>query len=146
MSLNRGHLKSTRAAQLGIQLTISLVVACAGSRALLHRDGVMVVISAGEAENQNIRRLRQEAGTAVAYGLPHAAALAASTSNPASLFGRLAEVGTLSVGKRANLVLWSGDPLETTIVAERIWIDGVAQNLENRQRSLVRRYLTVPEP
>ena len=114
--------------------------------ALLHRDGVMVVIAAGENDSENIRRLRQEAGTAVAYGLPHSAALAAITSNPASVFGRGAQVGAIMVGKRANLVLWSSDPFETTTVAERIWIDGVTQSLDNRQRNLVRRYLSAPVP
>jgi imidazolonepropionase-like amidohydrolase len=126
--------------------TFETLAARDDSPALLHRDGVMVVISTGEGDNQNIRRLRQEAGTAVAYGLPHAAALAAITGNPAAVFGRGAEVGTLSSGKRANLVLWSGDPLETTTVAEKIWIDGVAQSLDNRQRTLVRRYLSTKVP
>ncbi len=109
---------------------------------LLTEAGVQVVLSAVEWD-QNIRRLRQEAGTAVAYGMPHAEALRAITSRPAALFGKGAELGTVSAGKRANLVLWSGDPLELSSIAERVWIDGVAMPQGNRQRELVKRYLPV---
>jgi imidazolonepropionase-like amidohydrolase len=112
---------------------------------LLHRAGVRVVLSAVEWD-QNIRRLRQEAGTAVAHGLPHAEAVRAITSRPAEVFGKAAELGTVSAGKRANLVLWSGDPLEIQSAVERVWIDGVAMPLDNRQRELVERYQPLRRP
>ena len=80
----------------------------------------------------------------MAYGLDHAAAVMAITLTPAEAFGLADHLGSVSPGKRANLVLWSGDPLEVTSVAERIWIDGIEQPLDNRQRQLVRRYLDEP--
>jgi hypothetical protein len=70
-------------------------------------------------------------------------ALAAITSVPAKRFklqhdGR--DVGVLKAGARANLVLWSGDPLETTTVAERLWVAGRAPP-PSRQRQLADKYL-----
>ena len=106
---------------------------------LLHRAHVSFAIST--MASVSITRLRQEAGQAVAYGLPHHVALAAITRAPAELYGRGAELGSIAVGKRASFVLWSGDPLEVTSVAEHVFIDGVEQSLESRQRALVRRYL-----
>jgi imidazolonepropionase-like amidohydrolase len=84
--------------------------------------------------------VRQEAGLAVAYGLPHGEAIRAITGRPASTFGHT-EQGVVTKGKRATLVLWSGDPLELSTVAEAVWIDGTAQSLDNRQRRLAERYL-----
>jgi imidazolonepropionase-like amidohydrolase len=101
---------------------------------------VPLIISSGDFD-QNIRRLRQEAGTAVAHGLPHAEALRAVTKTPAEVFGRGAELGTVAVGKRADLVLWSGDPFETSTIAERVFIAGREMDLSSRQRLLVERYL-----
>ncbi|MFZ9888198.1 MAG: amidohydrolase family protein, partial [Myxococcota bacterium] len=109
--------------------------------ARLEAAGVHLVLTAGGGWDQNARRLRQEAGLAVAHGLPREAALVAITSRAAAAFGKAAEVGTVEVGKRANLVLWSGDPLELSTVAERVFIDGKELTLENRQLELARRYL-----
>ena len=106
---------------------------------LLAAAGVKLILSAG-IENQDVHRLRQEAGVAVAQGLDHAAALSAITSAPAALFGKLSSVGTITAGKRGNVVLWSGDPFETSTIAERVWIDGEEQSLDTRQRQLARRY------
>lgn len=105
---------------------------------LLNAAGVPVVISTGPW-SQTLRRLRQEAGIAVAYGLPHAEAIRAITQAPAQAFGRN-DVGAVRPGMRANLVLWSGDPLELSSIAERVWVDGVEQSMDNRQRQLVERY------
>jgi imidazolonepropionase-like amidohydrolase len=107
--------------------------------ALLEAAGVTVVLSAFGWHN-NIRRLRQEAGLAVAFGLPRARALAAITSGPARLYGKDGEVGSLLPGRRANLVVWDGDPLEMTSTAETVLIDGIARATTNRQHRLAERY------
>lgn len=109
--------------------------------AILHAAGVALVISAG-ATDLGTTRLRQEAGLAVAYGLPRAAALAAITQAPARLFGIDGQVGTVAVGKRANLVLWSGDPLETTTGTELVLIGGETMSLDTRQKQLAEKYRT----
>lgn len=109
---------------------------------LLAAAGVEIIIASDDS-SQRHRRLRQEAGTAVAYGLSHAAALRAITETPARLFGHDKEVGTVKVGKRANVVLWSGDPLETTSYVLNMWIGGESQNTTTRQLLLVKRYRAI---
>jgi hypothetical protein len=49
-------------------------------------------------------------------------------------------VGSLARGRAGDVVLWSGDPLEVASKAERVWIDGVDQPLDNRQSKLRERY------
>ena len=105
---------------------------------LLHRAGVEVLIST-YGWDSNVRRLRQEAGLAVAEGMPYAAAIASISGTPARVFGQNT-IGTVTQGKRANLVLWSADPLELSSVAEAIWIDGVRQPAGDRQRALAEKY------
>jgi imidazolonepropionase-like amidohydrolase len=105
----------------------------------LHQAGVTLVISAG-GWDQNARRIRQEAGIAVARGLPWATALQAITQTPATIFGLGAETGTIEAGKTANLVLWTGDPLEIQSSVSRLWIQGRPQPLDDRQLKLARRY------
>jgi len=55
------------------------------------------------------------------------------------------EIGSLRAGRRADVVLWSGDPLELSSAAEAVWIDGRAQPMRSRQRRLRDRYLTPGE-
>jgi imidazolonepropionase-like amidohydrolase len=76
----------------------------------------------------------------VAHGLPWDAALAAITSNPADIFG-LGDRGRIEAGKVADLVLWSGDPLEVTTVADQVWIAGRPVEMRSRQTELRDRYL-----
>lgn len=109
--------------------------------ALLHSAGVPVVITAGGTD-LGTSRLRQEAGIAVSYGLPWRAALGAVTLAPARVFGVDGEVGTIAKGKRADLVLWSGDPFETETWAEAVFIAGQRQPLDTRQKALAERYRT----
>jgi len=107
--------------------------------ALLEAAGVTIAISG--AGSHNARRQRQLAGNAVSYGLPHEAGIAALTSNPASIFGSTDDQGTIKRGKPANVVLWSGDPLEVTSVAEKVIINGKLIPMESRQTKLRDRYL-----
>ena len=48
------------------------------------------------------------------------------------------EIGSLAPGRRADVVIWSGDPLENASVAEAVWIDGVRQPLDNHQTQAAR--------
>lgn len=105
---------------------------------LLAQAGVPLVLGCSDFQK---RRLRQEAGIAVAYGLDRATALSAITLMPAKALGLEKELGTIEVGKRADVVLWSGDPLELSSVAEQVFIAGEAQPFDGRQRALVERYL-----
>jgi hypothetical protein len=107
--------------------------------AILHAAGVTVIISGAGAHNA--RKQRQMAGNAVSYGLPHEAGIAALTTNPASTFGYADDQGVIRRNKPANVVLWSGDPLEVTSVAEQVVINGKLMPMESRQTKLRDRYL-----
>lgn len=107
--------------------------------ARLQRAGVLIAFSSGE--NYNARLIRQLAGNAVAHGLPWEAALAAITINPAEIFGLGGTRGRIEKGQIADFVLWDGDPLEVTTIAEQVWIAGRAVEMRSRQTELRDRYL-----
>jgi imidazolonepropionase-like amidohydrolase len=86
------------------------------------------------------RTIRQLAGIAVAQGLPWDKGLAGLTEVPAQLYGGAAERGTLERGKIADVVVWSGDPLELTSTAETVIIGGVVQSPATHQTKLRDRY------
>jgi imidazolonepropionase-like amidohydrolase len=92
------------------------------------------------------RNLPYFAGNAVAQaavpggvGLTRGQALAAITAAPAAIFG-MADLGTLEAGKRGDVVVWDGDPLELTSAPTAVLIDGVAQPMTSRQLQLRDRY------
>ena len=106
---------------------------------LLHAAGVTLAFTG--AGSHNARKLRQVAGNAVSNGLPWDAALAALTVNPAIIFGLQAGFGKIEPGSRADLVIWSGDPLEVTTAADQVIIGGQAVDMVSRQTLLRDRYL-----
>jgi imidazolonepropionase-like amidohydrolase len=114
--------------------------------ARLRAAGVAVGFSQGGDASHNARKVRQLAGNAVAAGLPWADGLAGLTSVPADAFGVGAEVGRIAPGQRADLVLWSGDPLEVSSVALQVWLDGRAITMRSRQTELRDRYLRSDVP
>ncbi len=105
--------------------------------ALLHDAGVQVLFTSGETHNA--RKVRQGAGTAVAYGMPHEAAVEAMTTAPSRVFG--GRVRALEVGNRADMVIWSGDPLEVTSYATSVILKGEVTSMATRQSKLLERYL-----
>ena len=109
--------------------------------ALLYAAGVVIAFNGDDTHNA--RKLRQVAGNAVANGLPYEAALAAMTANPAEIFGLEDEMGSLQENRRADLVIWSGDPLEVTSVADQVIIGGKNMEMVSRQTLLRDRYLPV---
>ena len=110
--------------------------------ARLHAAGVKVSFFQGGDASHNARKLRQLAGNAVANGLPWEAGLAGLTSVPDAALGAGGEIGAaIEVGQRADLVLWSGDPLDVASVARQLWLDGRAIPMRSRQTELRDRYL-----
>lgn len=121
--------------------SFDIVGATLENAAKLNRAGVKIAFSLDDPQPHNIRKVRQTAGIAVAHGLPWEAALAALTSNPAEIFGVASRNGTIARGHPADLVLWSGDPLEVTSLAQRVFIEGQSQPMQSRQTLLRDRYL-----
>lgn len=106
--------------------------------ARLARAGVTLVLSS--FDTHNARNLRQEAGNAIAYGLDRDAALRAVTLEPARVWGVADRLGSIEVGKQADLVVWSGDPFELTTGAERVFIGGREMSADTRQKQLFEKY------
>lgn len=107
----------------------------------LHAAGVAIAFTHFNAATHNAHKVRQAAGNAVAHGLPWEAALAALTRNPAEIFALGDQLGRIAPGMQADLVLWSGDPLEVTSLADAMWIAGEPQSMRSRQTELRDRYL-----
>ena len=103
--------------------------------------GVQVAFSLGSDASHYARKQRQLAGNAVAHGLPWETALAGLTRVPAEAFGVQGEIGTIAPGRRADLVLWSGDPLDVAETARQVWMGGRAVPMKSRQTELRDRYL-----
>lgn len=114
-----------------------------------------VVVAIGMIDDNDARQARLEtqyAGNLVALtrvpgatGLDWGAALAAMTARPAEILGLSQELGTLSAGKRADVVIWDGDPLELASAPVAVMIDGVDQPLDTRATRLRDRYLNLDE-
>jgi len=98
----------------------------------------------GPGGPHSARTLPYEAATAVAFGLPRDVALAALTRNPAEIFGRGDELGTIEAGKIANLIVTDGDPLELTTEVRHLIIDGKEVTTDNRHRALYEKYRARP--
>ncbi|MFZ7088132.1 amidohydrolase [Curtobacterium sp. RRHDQ10] len=92
--------------------------------AALAAAGVRVAITT-DAPVVPINMLVLQATMAVKEGLPRQTALEALTVNPATFLGFGDRVGQITPGFDADLVLWSGDPLDAMSRALRVWIDGV---------------------
>ena len=80
--------------------------------------------------------LTMHAGMAAAYGLPKEEALRAITLYPAQILGVDKDLGSLEVGKIADLLITDGDPLEYRTQIKRIFINGVEAPLTSRHRRL----------
>jgi len=109
--------------------------------ARLHAAGVQVSFLQSRDVSHNARKIRQHAGNAVANGLPWEAGLAGLTRIPAQVLGVDAQLGTIAPGKLADLVLWTGDPLDVAHVAHQIWLGGKTIPMRSRQTELRDRYL-----
>jgi imidazolonepropionase-like amidohydrolase len=108
---------------------------------LLHEAGAAVIIAQGDAGGD--RNLRWIAGNAVRNGLSWDDALESITLSPARAFG-LADRGSLEAGKIANVVIWSGDPLDFASAPDAVYIRGQAQSLRTRETELFERYRKLP--
>ncbi|MEQ8763665.1 MAG: amidohydrolase family protein [Planctomycetota bacterium] len=107
--------------------------------AVLEEAGVRFAIQT--ADDSNSRNLHHHAGMASAFGLPKEAALRAVTLSAAEIFGMADLLGSVDVGKIANLIVTDGDPLEFKTQLHHLIIDGKSVSLESKHTRLYERYL-----
>jgi imidazolonepropionase-like amidohydrolase len=110
--------------------------------AILEGVGVRFAIVSDDAHNS--RNLPYEAAMARAYGLAPAAALRAITLSPAEILGVGERMGSIEVGKDANLVVATGDIMDHRTQVTHVLIDGVPQSLETRHTKLYEEFKKRP--
>lgn len=109
---------------------------------LLRQAGVNVVLA--QNDDGRDRDLRWSAGNAVRNGMTWDDALRAITLAPAQAFGVADRMGSLDAGKIADVVVWSGDPLDFASQAEHVLVGGKEVPLVSRMTQLRDRYRTLP--
>src|SRR5271165_1851677 len=102
--------------------------------AQLYKRGVKIVFASYSAHN--VRNLPDQAGFATAFGLPYDEALKAITLNAAEVWGVADQLGSLDVGKTANIVVANGDPLDVKTEVKQVFIQGRAIPMTSRQTQL----------
>lgn len=119
----------------------------------MKKAGVQVAIGMiNDNEARQAQLSMQYAGNLVALnkvpgatGLSWDQAFATISSAPAEIAGVGGDIGSLRAGRRGDVVIWDGDPLELTSGVQAVWIDGVKQSLVSRQTRLRDRYATPSE-
>ena len=106
---------------------------------IMHKAGVKIAIRSGDSEN--VRNLPYNAGFAAAYGMGKEAALKAVTIVPAEIFGVADQLGSLEVGKTANLFVSTGDPFEPKTQIKYLFIDGWQVAMDSRHIRLYDEFL-----
>ena len=99
----------------------------------------------GSFDNSFARRLGQQAANAVSHGLSYDEALKGVTLYPAQIFGLADQVGALEVGKVANVIVTTGDPLELTTDVRYLFIRGQLTSTNNKHLALYEKYLNRPK-
>jgi len=107
----------------------------------MKKAGVKVAIRSMEDGNSNYRNLPYHAGFAVAYGMNKEDALKAITIVPAEIFGVADQLGSIEVGKVANLFVCDGDPFETKTQVSHVFIEGWQMPMVSRQTLLYDEFL-----
>ena len=111
--------------------------------AKLHAAGVKFAIQSGGGgpdEATAARNLPFEAGTAAAFGLPEEEAVKSITISPAEILGVADQLGSITAGKKANLVVSRGSILQATTPVELLVIDGRVMKPESRHTELAAKY------
>jgi imidazolonepropionase-like amidohydrolase len=106
---------------------------------LMRKAGVKVAIRTADAEN--VRRLPYHAGFAVAYGMSREEAIKAITIVPAEIFGVADKLGSIEVGKTANIVVADGDILEARTHVNQVFINGWKVPMVSRHTQLYDEFL-----
>lgn len=109
----------------------------------LVKAGVPVCFSSGDDPAAG-KDLPYHAARAVAYGLDHEEAIKALTINPARIFGVEDRLGSLEIGKDADLFVTTGDPLDTRSEVRHLFIGGRHIDMKNYWDGLYEKYQMRP--
>ncbi|MEM9931914.1 MAG: amidohydrolase family protein, partial [Bacteroidota bacterium] len=106
---------------------------------MMAKAGVKVALRTRNTEN--VRDLPFHAGFAAAYGMGREEALKAITIVPAQIMGLGDRLGSLEVGKEANLFICDGDPFETKTQFQQVFISGWEIPMDSRHSLLYDEFL-----
>ncbi len=108
----------------------------------LYQAGVRIAFATFDSADS--RTLPYEAGNAVPYGLPQEVALKGITLTPAQILGVADQLGSIEVGKLANLIVTTGDPLEFQTQVRYLFINGQPTSTDNKHKQLYEKYRARP--
>lgn len=109
---------------------------------VLHDAGILFSIQSADAHNA--RNLPYNAAACAAFGLPKDEALKAITIYPAQIFGVADKLGSLEIGKVANVIVTDGDPLEIRTNVKRVFIAGEDIPMDSRHTLLYDKFRNRP--
>ncbi len=110
------------------------IVAGWANAGILHAAGVRVAFTTQSVHD--VRNLPYHAARAAAFGLPREEALRAVTLNPAVILGLGDRMGSIAPGKRADLIVTDGDPLQIVTNVERVFVNGREMPVTSRHTRL----------
>lgn len=108
----------------------------------LHAAGIRIAFATFDSSDS--RTLPYEAANAVPYGLPYEEALKGVTLYPAQILSVADQLGSIEQGKLGNLIVTSGDPLETTTQILHVLIKGQPVSTDNKHKRLYQKYRARP--
>jgi imidazolonepropionase-like amidohydrolase len=111
---------------------------------VLQKAGVKLAFATGGASSA--RDLPYEVGLSIAYGLDAEEALKAMTIHAAQMFGVDREYGSIEVGKVANVIVTTGDPIDIRSLVKEVFVKGQRQRFDDRHTELYERYRARPKP
>lgn len=111
---------------------------------VLAKAGVKIAFQTSGASD--VRDLPYNAALATAYGLDMDEAIKALTINPAQIFGVGDKYGSLEVGKVANVIVTTGNPLDVRSNVKYLFIRGEAVPLTDRHTKLYEQFKARPKP
>jgi len=107
-----------------------------------YKAGVRICF--GTFDVEFARNVPFEAAQAVAFGLPHEAALRALTINSAEILGAGDQIGSIEKGKLADLILTDGDPMQAKTNIKQMFIAGREVSLESRHTREYEKWMNRP--
>jgi imidazolonepropionase-like amidohydrolase len=113
---------------------------------VLAKAGVQIAFQTNDGGEGDARNLPYNAALAEAYGLDPDEALRAVTINPARIWGLADKLGSLEVGKVANLFVTTGDPLDVRSVVKHVFIRGQLQPWDDKHTLLYEKFRARPKP